>query len=67
MAVENLAQISAALQAGGRAGSTPVAAVMDASLPTQQVVVSTLAEVGGLALRSPAVVVIGEVVAHRAG
>ena len=62
MAVENLAAIAAALIAGGRAPSTPLAAVSDASLPTQQVVRSTLGSADGLVLQPPAVVIVGDVV-----
>ena len=62
MAVENLAAIAEALIAGGRPGSTPLAAVSDASLPTQRVVRSTLGAVSELTLQPPAVVVVGDVV-----
>ena len=67
MAVERLEQCAAALLAGGRSASTPVAVVRDGTLPTQQVVISTLAAVAvdAAGLASPAVVVIGEVVAAR--
>jgi uroporphyrin-III C-methyltransferase/precorrin-2 dehydrogenase/sirohydrochlorin ferrochelatase len=67
MAVERLAACAAALVAGGRAPSTPVAVVRDGTLPTQEVVVSTLDRVAADAahLRAPAVVVVGEVVSAR--
>ncbi len=69
MAVERLAAVCAALVAGGRAPSTPVAVVQDGSLPTQRTVVTTLerAAVDAADLRAPAVVVVGEVVSARAG
>jgi uroporphyrin-III C-methyltransferase/precorrin-2 dehydrogenase/sirohydrochlorin ferrochelatase len=67
MAVERLAACAEALVAGGRASSTPVAVVMNGTLPTQEVVVSTLAAVAADAagLSSPAVVIVGEVVSAR--
>ena len=66
MAVERLAACCAALVAGGLAASTPVAVVEQASLPTQRVSVSTLADAGALDVSAPAVVVVGEVVGWRA-
>jgi uroporphyrin-III C-methyltransferase/precorrin-2 dehydrogenase/sirohydrochlorin ferrochelatase len=63
MGVENLAAIVLALVKAGLDEDTPLACVMDGGLPSQQVVVSTLAAVVGSGppaeLRSPAVVVIG--------
>ncbi|MEO6607801.1 MAG: uroporphyrinogen-III C-methyltransferase [Aestuariivirga sp.] len=63
MAVKNLAEISAALMAGGRPETHPVTIVSNASMPNQQVASTTL---GGAAefLKSnvpptPAIVVIG--------
>ena len=53
--------------AGGREPATPVAVVADGSMPTQRTLWSTLAEVAEdlerSALRPPAVVVVGGVVA----
>ena len=67
MAVQNLPAIAARLVAGGRAPSTPVAVVCDGSMPTERTVWSTLAEVADAlereAVRPPAIVVVGEVVA----
>lgn len=67
MAVENAPAIAAALLEGVRPAATPVAVVCDGSMPTERVVLTTL---GGLAeslaseaVRPPAIVVIGEVVA----
>jgi uroporphyrin-III C-methyltransferase/precorrin-2 dehydrogenase/sirohydrochlorin ferrochelatase len=67
MAVGRLPQVCAALVAGGRARTTPVAVVQDASLPTQRTTVTTLdaAPVDAAGVRAPAVVVVGEVVAER--
>ena len=64
MAVGRLPAACAALVAGGRDPSTPVAVVQDATLATQQTVVGTLAA-PPVDVRSPAVVVVGEVVAER--
>ena len=66
MAVERIEAVCAALIAGGRAPGTPVAVVQDGSLPTQRTVVTDLqrAAVDAVGVRAPAVVVVGEVVAH---
>ena len=67
MAVDRLEAVCAALVSGGRAGSTPVAVVENATLPHQRTVVTTLARAAADAadVRPPAVVVVGEVVAER--
>jgi len=65
MGADRLALVCAALVAGGRAGSTPVAVIRDGTLPTQVVDVATLDTAGDLVVRPPSVVVIGEVVAER--
>jgi uroporphyrin-III C-methyltransferase len=69
MGVAHLPEISAELIKRGRDAATPVAVICDGTLPTQQVLTSTLGEVAGDAdragLRPPAVVVIGEVVRLR--
>ena len=66
MAMENLASIAAALQREGRTADTPLAVIARASLPDQQVLVSTLAaaarDVAESNVAAPAVVVIGDVV-----
>jgi uroporphyrin-III C-methyltransferase/precorrin-2 dehydrogenase/sirohydrochlorin ferrochelatase len=66
MAVKNLAAIADALVAGGRAVTTGVAVVENASLPSQRVVRCALGDVAATAvsrqLTNPAVVIIGEVV-----
>ena len=69
MAMKTLPKISAALVAGGRSPSEPVAIVTDATLPTQRVVETTLAQAAADAeahgLEPPAIVCIGRVVAMR--
>lgn len=69
MALEHLDEIAAELVKRGRAGDTPVAVVRRATLPDQQVLVATLETVGAAVraagVRSPAVVVVGEVVRLR--
>jgi uroporphyrin-III C-methyltransferase/precorrin-2 dehydrogenase/sirohydrochlorin ferrochelatase len=67
MGVENAPHIAAALVAGGRAASTPVAVICDGTMPTQRTVLATL---GTLAerlvaedVKPPAIIVIGDVVA----
>ncbi len=70
MGMRNLRQLVEHLMAGGRAPTTPAAAIMDGTLPTQRVVQATLASLPDAAeaagLRAPSVVVIGDVVALRA-
>lgn len=67
MAVGRLGDVCTALVAGGRDASTPVAVVQDGTLPTQHVVVTTLADAARDAadVQSPAVVVVGDVVGLR--
>jgi uroporphyrin-III C-methyltransferase/precorrin-2 dehydrogenase/sirohydrochlorin ferrochelatase len=67
MAVENAPKIAAALVAGGRPVETPVAVIMDGTMPDERTVLSTL---GTLAddivtegVTPPAIIVVGEVVA----
>ncbi|GAB19141.1 siroheme synthase CysG [Gordonia effusa NBRC 100432] len=65
MAVERVDAFATALLDGGRAGSTPVALIENASLPSQRVLRTTLAEAAQTAteqqLKPPAIVVIGDV------
>lgn len=69
MAVGRLEQLSTELVKRGRAASTPVAIVQNATLPTQQVLVATLGDVAERAAAAgvvpPAVVVVGDVVSLR--
>ena len=67
MAVDNAPAIADALVDGGRPASTPVAVIVDGTMPTERTVLTTL---GLLAddlvandVRPPAIIVIGEVVA----
>jgi uroporphyrin-III C-methyltransferase len=68
MGATRLQEIRAQLLAGGMRGATPVSMVENATLPRQRECLSTLADLvedaAGFGLRSPAVLVIGEVVAH---
>jgi uroporphyrin-III C-methyltransferase/precorrin-2 dehydrogenase/sirohydrochlorin ferrochelatase len=67
MAVQNLAAIADRLVEGGRDAGTPVAVVSDGTMPGERRVLSTLADVAEdvdrEAVRPPAVVVVGDVVA----
>lgn len=67
MAVANAGAIAAALVEGGRSASTPVAVVSDGTMPAERVELSTLATLGDdietRAIRPPAIIVVGEVVA----
>ena len=71
MGVETLPSIVGALIDAGRDGDTPVACVMDGGLPSQEVVLTTLAAIVSAGsppgLRSPAVTVIGAVAAFAEG
>src|SRR6266568_2076273 len=70
MAVAHLDAISTELIKRGRDGTTPVAVIRDGTMPTQQVLTSTLEHVAADAarqrIRPPAVVVIGDVVGLHA-
>jgi uroporphyrin-III C-methyltransferase len=70
MAVTHVAAIAHALLAGGMAPQTPAAVVSSATTPDQRVVVATLAtlpdDLARERLATPAIVVIGEIVAMRA-
>ena len=69
MGVGRLAEIAAALVAGGRPPSTPVALVQWGSTPRQRTVTGTLADVAQrreeAGLTNPAMIVVGDVVALR--
>ena len=71
MGVQNLRSIGEALVSTGCDPDTPLACVMDAGLPSQKVVLTTLAAVVNTGpppeLRSPAVIVIGAVAAFAGG
>lgn len=68
MGVENRVTIAQKLIAAGRAPAEPVAFIEHVSTERERVVISTLADVqsGRTQVESPAVMVIGTVVAHRA-
>ena len=67
MAVQNLPLIAARLVAGGRAAGTPVAIISEGTMPGEKSLLTTLrdaeADMARDAVRPPAIVVIGEVVA----
>ena len=69
MAITHCVAISRALIAGGLRGATPAAAIAGATTPEQRVLVSTLQDlpdaVAGAGLQTPAIIVIGEIVAVR--
>jgi uroporphyrinogen III methyltransferase/synthase len=66
MGMATRAAIADALIAGGRAPETPAAVVARATTSTQQVVHTTLSGLAGVDLASPAVIVVGPVVALAA-
>ncbi|TIC86511.1 uroporphyrinogen-III C-methyltransferase [Nocardioides sp. GY 10127] len=67
MAVENAPAIAAALLDGGRPADTPVAVIVEGTLPEERTVLSTLSTLAedlvAQAVRPPAIIVVGEVVA----
>lgn len=69
MGVERLARVCARLLAQGRSPATPAAVVERGTHPDERVVAGTLAEIAALAkragVRSPATIVIGDVVRLR--
>ena len=66
MAVENAPAISEALVAGGRSAQTPVAVVMEGTMPGERTVLSTLGELSAdlvaHEVRPPAIIIVGDVV-----
>jgi uroporphyrin-III C-methyltransferase/precorrin-2 dehydrogenase/sirohydrochlorin ferrochelatase len=67
MAVENAPAIASALIDGGRPHDTPVAVIMDGTMPEERTVLSTLGELAddlvAENVKPPAIIVVGEVVA----
>jgi uroporphyrin-III C-methyltransferase / precorrin-2 dehydrogenase / sirohydrochlorin ferrochelatase len=67
MAVENAPQIATALVDGGRPADTPVAVVVEGTMPEERTVLATLGtladELMAHRVRPPAIIVVGEVVA----
>ncbi len=67
MGVENAAAIADSLMENGRERDTPVAVVLDGSMPTERTVLTTLGElsaaVASEGVRPPAIIVVGAVVA----
>lgn len=67
MAVENAPHIAAALVEGGRPAETPVAVVVEGTMPEERTVLATLGtladELAAHEVRPPAIIVVGEVVA----
>ncbi|CAH1656082.1 Uroporphyrinogen-III C-methyltransferase [Hyphomicrobiales bacterium] len=71
MAVANLPRIAQALIAGGADPTTPVAIVASATLPSEQILETTLAgaadALAGAGIEAPSIVAIGSIVGLRAG
>lgn len=69
MGLARLEATLAAVVARGRAAETPAAVISHATLPTERIVIGTLADLAARVraadLPAPALVVIGEAVAHR--
>jgi hypothetical protein len=68
MGVSTLAEVSAALIAGGMSSTTPAAVIAQGTLPCQRSVRAPLAEIAKVVetsgIKPPAIFVIGQVVAH---
>jgi uroporphyrin-III C-methyltransferase len=69
MGLRNIAKIAAALMRGGLPANTPAAVIASATLASQQVLVSSLAQIANEAdaanIAAPAMVVIGDIVDTR--
>ncbi len=69
MAIRNIAEISAALMAGGRPASDPVAVVKNATMPEMEVLETTLehaaADIARTGIGSPAIICVGRGVLLR--
>ncbi len=69
MGMRHISEITAALQAAGRAGDEPMAVVRNASLPDQQVLETTLeraaVDVAANNMRAPAIICVGRAVLLR--
>ncbi len=63
MGAGHIADIAAALVAGGRAADTPVAAVRWGTRPEQRTIRTTLAKVADAGVESPSAIVVGDVAA----
>jgi len=63
MGMGTRAEIALALQRGGKSPDTPVAVIEKGTMPSQQVIRTTLRDLGAVALGSPAVIVVGPVAA----
>ncbi len=67
MAVENAPAIAATLIAEGRVADTPVAAIVEGTMPEERTVLATLgtlaAQIAAHQVRPPAIIVVGDVVA----
>ncbi len=69
MGLGSLAKTAAVLVAQGRAPTTPVAVVSHATLPTERTVIADLSSIAhaveAAKIEAPALVIVGDVVAHR--
>jgi len=69
MGVGNLKKIASALISNGRSPDTPVAVIMNGTLPDQQTIVGKLQEISRMAekkeVKPPAIIVVGDVVQLR--
>ena len=71
MGMRNLPKLVEELIAGGKSPETPVATIMNGTLPQQRTVISTLSgiceAVEAAGLRAPSAIIVGDVVGLRAG
>ena len=69
MGVKNISEIVSGLIKNGKSSSTPLAIVQNGTMVNQEIFISTLKnveeELEGTNLKTPAVIIIGEVVNHH--
>ena len=69
MGVKNITEIVTGLTNNGKSGSTPLAIVQNGTMVTQEIFISTLEnvekELEGITLKTPAIIIIGDVVNHH--
>ena len=69
MGVKNISKIVSGLTINGKSGSTPLAIVQNGTMVTQEIFISTLEnveiEIKGITMKTPAVIIIGDVVNHH--
>ena len=69
MGVKNISEIVSGLIKNGKSSLTPLAIIQNGTMVSQQIFISTLEnvekELEGITLKTPAIIIIGEVVNHH--